>query len=312
MPKRLISVILVLIMILSFTSCSIGKSDGPGPSKHDDYTEGEEYPRVTYYDSNPENKYAAALQNSHLVYTYGEDHNDGEGAVPLEYEFLNCANYHYHRGYTLVGYDDARHGILTEPDDHIAIVFENGKAVLYDFYRRLIVDDYPYWEHDEDRAFLPICPEPLAFGLYASTKGFENTQDLVTGEIYYERFELSVVNSLCANPKGYELKTKIVDHGKADYVSEYTNYKFVYDTETEITLHADYYVTSNAKYAYNEAAGEFYSYIESELSHVLDVTVYEINTVKPSDVKDKITEMMALYDGEYRHITYSEYGDIFR
>lgn len=312
MLKKFLLLVLVSIMVLSLSACIFIKKDENGPKKPKDDTEGQTYPRVTYYDNKPGYEWAAALQNAHLVFTYGEDHSDGEGAVPLEYEFLNCANYHYHREYTLVGYDEARKGNLEQPDDHVAIVFENGKGTLYDFYRKLIVDDYPYWDNDEDRAFLPECPSSAAFSIYEHTKDFEKgtkTQDIV--DIYCERFPISVFTELCEDAKGFELKKKFVVHGEGDHTSEYTCYVFTYDPATGIGLHVEFYIDDNPKVAFDPSSGEAFYQYTSSLSSVVDMKTYELGKVTPADVKAKIAEVMAGHESEYEHISYSEYGDIF-
>ena len=43
----------------------------------------------------------------------------------------------------------------------------------------------------------------------------------------------------------------------------------------------------------------------------VEVTAYEIGKVSPADVKAKVGEIMNGHESEYRHVTYSEYGDIF-
>lgn len=317
MSKRILCFALVCVLLVSFSACGLIKLDGPSPETDaaDTGSSGGQYPRVTYYDNDENMKYAAELQNAHLKYSYGEDHSDGQGAVMYPYEFLNCADYHYHCGYTLVGYDDARHGSLSEPDDHRAIVFRNGcknEGVLYDFYRKLIVDDYPAVAYEEDRVFLPICPETRAFNVYRVTKDYEEgTKKQGSTDIICERFPLSAIQSLCENAAGFELKKKLIMHTKADHTSEYTEYKFIYDTDTEITLHADFYIDEEPKARLDEAAGEFYYVYVSSLSSVVDVNTYELGKVKPSDVEDKIKEVMSGHESEYKHITSSEYNKIF-
>ena len=314
MIKRLIFNALVCVMILLFASCGLINTKNPSqgsPGKSDDSGNGS-YPRIKYYDGKQGYEWAAALQNARISYTYGEDRSDGNGAVPLPYEFLNCANYHYHSAYSLVGYDEARRGNLDQPDDHIAIVFENGKAILYDFFRMLIVDDYPYWETDEDRAFLPKCPSSAAFSIYEHTKDFEKgtmTRDIVS--IYCERFEISVSTDLCDNAKGFELKKKFVVHGQADHTSQYTSYLFTYDPDTGIGLHVEFYIDEDPKIRFDTASGEAYYEYASSLSSVVNLTEYEIGKVTPDDVKSKIAEVMNGHESEYKHISYSEYGDIF-
>ena len=346
--KRIIALMMIAVMILALAGCSGSNKtgdnktvneqkdteqkdtdkeknedkkkdeDNTGDKSEDKKQESERenktdlYPRVTYYDNDPEMKWAASVQNSHLQYTYGENWDDDEGTVPLPYEFLNCADYHYHCGYTLCGYEDARKEKLAEPDDHIAIVIEDGKGTLYDFYRKLIIDDYPIPDNDEERAFKPICPDDLLFCVYRSTIDYEKDSKSVTnGEMICERAEKSVNTSLCPDPKGYLLKTKIIEHGKKDYVSEYTEYDFVYDADTEVSLHADIWVVDYPKANIDESTGEIYNTVTSYLSKVLDVTTYELNCVKPDDVKNKIAEVMSGHESEYKHISFSEYNEIF-
>ena len=311
--KKILSAALVCAVMLSFASCAlIGKDSPSGPKTPGDNTNGSTYPRVTYYDGKAGYEWAAALQNAHLAYTYGEDHSDGNGAVPRPYEYLNCANYHYHSAYTLVGYDESRKGNLDEPDDHVAIVFENGKAVLYDFYRKLIVDDYPYWETDEDRAFLPKCPSSAAFSIYEHTKDFEKgtmTRDIVS--IYCERFEITAVTELCDGAKGYELKKKYVVNGLADHTSECTSYLFTFDPATGIGLNVKFYIDEDPKIRFDTASSEAYYEYSSSLSSEVNMTEYEIGKVTPDDVTKKIKDVMNGHESEYEHISYSEYGDIF-
>ena len=317
MIKKLLPFMLVCIMILSAASCgqiSIGGAD-TGNSENTGNSGGSgggSYPRVTYYDGKEGYKYAASLQNAQLIYNYGEDRDDGQGVVSYPFEFLNCEDYHYHKRYTLVGYDEARKGSLNEADDHVAIVYDNGKYVLYDFYRKLIVDDFPFSEVYEDKTFLPENLGSKTFPILKETKDFEKgTKSAGKTDTYCERFEISVDSSLCPNAKGYELKTRVVSHGSADRESQYTCYKFYYDPDTEIGLYCEFYLTNDPKVKMDEGAGEAYYEYSSELSSKVEVTSYEIGKVSPSDVKAKVSEVMKGHESEYRHITYSEYGDIF-
>ena len=321
MIKKLLSLVLVCIMVFSFASCGLvntgdpdsGNSGDPGNSGNSGSGSGKgTYPRVTYYDRKDGYKYAAYLQNSHLIYDYGEDRGDGNGVVSYPFEFLNCEDYHYHRRYTLVGYDEARKGDLDEADDHIAILYENGKYVLYDFYRKLIVDDFPFAEVYEDKTFLPENLGSKTFPILTQTADFE--KDTRTGgstEFFFERSEISVDSSICSNAKGYELKTRVVAHGKTDHESQYTCFKFYYDPDTEIGLYCEFYLTNDPKVKMDEGAGEAYYVYSSELSRRVEVTSYEIGKVSPSDVKAKAAEIMKGHESEYKHVIYSEYADIF-
>lgn len=315
--KKLISISLACLLVVSLASCvSFGTVDpvqSPAESSKPagNNTNSGSYPRVTYYDGKEGYKYAASLQNAHLTYNYGEDRGDGN-VVSYSFEFLNCEDYHYHKRYTVVGYDEARRGTLSEPDEHTAIAYENGKYVLYDFYRKLIVDDFPFTEVYEDKTFLPEGLGSATFGIYKDTLKFEEgTTSRGNTDIYCERFEISPVTSLCGSPKGYELKKKIVTHGQADHESQFTQKKFFYDTETEIGLYAEFYLEDDPKIKMDETAGEAYYEYTSELSSVVEVTGYEIGKVSPSDVKAKISEVMSGHESEYKHISYGEYGDIF-
>ncbi len=311
--KKLLVLMLVCLTVLSLASCGL-KNDGqtPGGSQTPNGGSGGTYPRVTYYDGKTGYQWAASLQNSHLQYTYGEDRGDGNGVVPLPFEFLNCEDYHYHKRYTLVGYDEARKGTLSEPDDHVAIVYENGKYVLYDFYRKLIVEDFPFTEVYEDKTFLPEGIGSAAFGLYNATLKYEEgSSSRGNTDTYCERFEITPVTSLCVNAKGYELKKRIVTHGQADHVSQYTEKKFIFDADTEIGLYAEFYSADDPKIRMDEAAGEAYYEYTSALSVAVEVTLYKIGRVKPSDVTAKVSEILSGHEAEYKRISYSEYGDIF-
>ena len=311
MIKKLLSIMLVCIMIISFASCKLGGKGETDSGKSGKSGNGS-YPRVTYYDGKEGYKYASYLQNAHLIYNYGEDRNDGKGVVSYPFEFLNCEDYHYHCRYTLVGYDEALKGNLNEPDDHIAIIYDNGKYMLYDFYRKLIVDDYPLEEICEDKTFLPENLGSATFPILYQTRDFEKGSKSTVGvDTICERFELTVESSLCPNAKGYELKTKMVTHGKTDHESQYTNYKFYYDPETEIGLYCEFYLTDDPKIKIDDSTEEAYVVYSSELMSRVEVTTYEIGKVSPADVKAKVSEIMNGHESEYKHISYSEYGDIF-
>ncbi|MBO4327291.1 MAG: hypothetical protein J5950_08465 [Clostridia bacterium] len=313
--KKLFSLILACVMILSLTACSLLKPNNqdPGGSQKPGNNSGNgAYPRVTYFDGKDGYKYAASLQNAHLVYNYGEDRSDGKGVVSYPFEFLNCEDYHYHCRYTLVGYDEARKGNLSEPDEHVAIVLDNGKYVLYDFYRKLIVDDFPFTEVYEDKYFLPEGLGSAAFGVYRNTIKFEEESgSRGNTDVYYERAEISPVTSLCGSPKGFELTKRFVTHGQADHESKLTSKKFFFDSETEVGLYCEFYSEDDPKVKMDSAAGEAYYEYTSELDSVVEVTVYEIGKVSPSDVKAKVTELMTGHESEYRHVSFSEYSDIF-
>ena len=309
--RKILSVLLACLMILSLASCGLIKTNNTDPANSQDPGKGR-YPRVTYYDGKEGYKYAAELQNAHLVYDYGEDRNDGNGVVSYPFEFLNCEDYHYHRRYTVVGYDEARKGTLNEADDHVAIIYDNGEYVLYDFYRKLIVDDFPFTEVYEDKTFLPENLGSATFPILRQTKDFEKgTRSTVAVDTYCERFEISVTSSLCPNAKGYELKTKVVTHGGTDHESQYTNLKFYYDPDTEIGLYCEFYLTDDPKIKIDDGGEEAYYVYSSELMSRVEVTAYEIGKVSPADVKAKVSEIMKGHESEYRHISYSEYGDIF-
>ena len=308
--KRIISIILVCAAVLLLASCAGGKD--PGGTKKLQNGPGGAYPRVMYYDGKDGYKYAAALQNAHLVYDYGEDRSDGNGVVSYPFEFLNCEDYHYHCRYTLVGYDEARKGQLNEPDDHTAIILDNGKYVLYDFYRKLIVDDFPLTEVCEEKTFLPENLGSATFPILRQTKDFEKgTKSTTALDTYCERSEISVTSPLCPNAKGYELKTRIVTHGKTDRESQYMNYRFYYDPETEIGLYCEFYLTDDPKIQIDGDTEEAYYVYSSELMSKVEVTLYEIGKVSVSDVKAKVAEIMSGHESEYEHISYSEYGDLF-
>ena len=100
--RKLLAAVLACLTVLSLASCSFKKPDDQTPGDSQDPGKGQ-YPRVTYYDNKDGYKYAANLQNAHLVYNYGEDRGDGNGVVSYPFEFLNCEDYHYHCRYTLVG-----------------------------------------------------------------------------------------------------------------------------------------------------------------------------------------------------------------
>lgn len=309
--RKLLAALLACLTVLSLASCSFKKPDDQTQGDSQDPGKGQ-YPRVTYYDNKDGYKYAANLQNAHLVYNYGEDRGDGNGVVSYPVEFLNCEDYHYHRRYTLVGYDEARKGNLSEADDHIAIVFDNGKYTLYDFYRKLIVDDFPMTEVYEDKTFLPENLGSKTFPILKETKDFEKgTRSTTAIDTYCERFEITVNSSLCPNAKGYELKTKIVTHGKSDHESQYTDFRFYYDPDTEIGLYCEFYLTNDPKIKIDDGTEEAYYVYSSELMSRVEVTAYEIGKVSPADVKAKVGEIMNGHESEYRHISYSEYGDIF-
>ena len=309
--KKILSFLLACAAVLTLASCGSNKSDDPKPVTPQDPGKGQ-YPRVTYYDGKEGYKYAAALQNAHLIYNYGEDHNDGNGVVSYPFEFLNCEDYHYHCRYTLVGYDEARKGELNEPDDHVAIVYDDGKYVLYDFYRKLIVDDFPLTVIYEEKTFLPENLGSATFPILRQTRDFEKgTKSTVAIDTYCERVDLAVTSSLCPNAKGCELKTRIVTHGKTDHESQYTNYKFYYDPETEIGLYCEFYLTDDPKIQIDGGSEEAYYVYSSELMSRVEVTTYEIGKVSPSTVTAKVSEIMNGHESEYTHISYSDYGDIF-
>ncbi len=309
--RKLLSAVLACLTILSLVSCSSIKPDDRNPVDSKNPGKGQ-YPRVTYYDNKDGYKYAANLQNAHLVYNYGEDRNDGNGVVSYPFEFLNCEDHHYHRRYTVVGYDEARKGDLNEADDHIAIVYDSGKYVLYDFYRKLIVDDFPFAEVYEDKTFLPENLGSKTFPILKETKDFEKgTKSTTSIDTYCERFEITVNSSLCPNAKGYELKTRIVTHGKADHESQYDNFRFYYDPDTEIGLYCEFYLTEDPKIKIDDSTEEAYYVYSSELMSRVEVTAYELGNVSAADVKAKVSEIMKGHESEYKHISYSEYGDIF-
>ena len=318
MKKALTIVIFILLLVISVSCGTVGGgtvTDQNGTqqnNQNEQNTQSGSYPRVTYYDGKDGYKWAAALQNAHLTYNYGEDRNDGRGVVSYQFEFLNCENCHYHKRYTLVGYDEAYNGTLTEADDHIGIVFENGKCVYYDFYRKLIVDDFPFLEVYEDKTFLPENLGSATFGIYNATKDFESgSKKQGNTDIVCERTEFQPTTTLCGSAKGYELSKKMIYHGKSDHTSEFTSTKFFYDTDTEIGLYAEFYMEDDPKVKLDEAAGESYYEYRSELSSVVEVTGYETGKVSPSDVKAKIDEVMKGHETEYKHVSYSEYSDIF-
>ena len=315
MLKKILSLVLVCIMILSFASCGLintNTSNSGKPGNSGNNSGKGSHPRVTYYDGMEGYKYAAYLQNAHLVYNYGRDLSDGEGVVSYPFEFLNCEDYHYHRRYTVVGYDEARNGNLDEADDHIAIVYDNGKYLLYDFYRKIIVDDFPMTVVYEEKVFLPENLGSKTFPILKETKDFEKgTKSTAAVDTYCERFEITVNSSLCPNAKGYELKTRINTHNKSEHESQYTNYKFYYDPETEIGLYCEFYLTNDPKIKIDDSTEEAYPFYSSELSEKVEVTTYEIGNVSPADVKEKVSEIMNGHESEYKHISYSEYGDIF-
>ncbi len=313
--KKLVSFFLLIAMVFSFAACGIINQNNPGtddPKNPGNSSGNGSYPRVTYYDGKDGYKYAASLQNAHLIYNYGRDFSDGKGVVSYPFEFLNCEDYHYHCRYTLVGYDEARKGNLSEADDHIAIVYDNGKYVLYDFYRKLIVDDFPFTEVYEDKTLLPENLGSKTFPILKQTKDFEKgTKSKDKTDTYCERVEISVNSSLCSNVKGYELKTRIVTHGTTDHESQYTNYKFYYDPNTEIGLYCEFYFVNDPKVKMDQSSGDAYYEYSSELSEKVEVTTYEIGKVSPADVKAKVSEIMKGHESEYKHISYSEYCDIF-
>ena len=315
MPKKLLSFALACVMILSLASCGLINIKNPGSEDSGNSGNGSgggSCPRVTYYDGKEGYKYAASLQNAHLIYNYGEDRGDGKGVVSYQFEFLNCEDYHYHCRYTLVGYDEARKGNLDEADDHIAIVFDNGKYLLYDFYRKLIVDDFPMTEAYEDKTFLPENLGSKTFPILKQTKDFEKgTKSKDKTDTYCERIEINVDSSICPNAKGYELRTRIVTHGTTDHESQYVNYRFYYDPDTEIGLYCEFYFVNDPKIKMDSSSGDAYYEYSSELSEKVEVTAYEIGKVSPADVKAKVGEIMKGHESEYRHVTYSEYGDLF-
>ena len=311
--KKALSLILVCAAILSLASCSsmlsgISGSDASGKS-----SSGGNAPRVAFYDGKEGYKYAAALQNAHLKYNYGEERNDGKGVVSYAFEYMNCEDNHYHCRYTLVGYDDACKGKLTEADDHVAIIYEKNKYVLYDFYRKMIVDDFPFLEVYEDKTFLPEGLGSATFGIFNATKKYEEegTKSHGNTDTFCERMEFEPVTSLCANANGYELVKRIVTHGKADHESKYTEKKFIYDTETEIGLYAEFYLDNDPKVKMDQGGGEAYYEYTSSLSSVTEVTAYEIGSISPADVKSKVSELTSGHESEYKHITFSEYSAIF-
>lgn len=313
--KKFITLFLIAAMVFAAASCNMtgGSDTVTGDNKDPENTPGGgSYPRVTYYDGKEGYKYAASLQNAHLTYNYGRDISDGNGVVSFSFEFLNCEDYHYHRRYTLVGYDEARKGNLDEADDHIAIVYDNGKYVLYDFYRKLIVDDFPMTEAYENKTFLPENLGSKTFPILNQTKDFESgTKSKDKTDTYCERVEISVDSSLCSNAKGYELKTRIVTHGTTDHESQYTNYKFYYDPDTEIGLYCEFYFVNDPKIKMDQTSGDAYNEYSSELSERVEVTSYQIGKVSPDDVKAKVAEVMKGHESEYKHISYGEYGDLF-
>ena len=310
MTKKLLSIALVCVMILSFASC--GSAGTGSPDSGNPGNGRGSYPRVTYYDGKEGYKYAASLQNAHLIYNYGRDLDDGNGVVSFPFEFLNCEDYHYHRRYTLVGYDEARKGNLNEADDHVAIVYDNGKYLLYDFYRKLIVDDFPMTEAYENKTFLPENLGSKTFPILKQTKDFEKgTKSKDKTDTYCERTEISVDSSVCSNAKGYELKTRIVTHGTTDHESEYVNYRFFYDPDTEIGLYCEFYFVNDPKVRLDQSSGDAYYEYSSELSEKVEVTAYEIGKTSPADVKEKVGEIMKGHESEYRHVSYGEYGDLF-
>ncbi len=310
MMKKLLSIALVCVTILSLASCG---SAGTGSPDSGNQGSGKgAYPRVTFYDGKEGYKYAASLQNAHLIYDYGRDLDDGNGVVSYSFEFLNCEDYHYHRRYTLVGYDEARKGNLNEADDHVAIVYDNGKYLLYDFYRKLIVDDFPMTEAYENKTFLPENLGSKTFPILKQTKDFEKgTKTAGSTDTYCERTEISVESSLCSNAKGYELKTRIVSHGTTDHESGYVNYRFYYDPDTEIGLYCEFYFVNDPKVKMDQSSGDAYYEYSSELSEKVEVTAYEIGKTSPADIKDKVGEIMKGHESEYRHVSYGEYGDLF-
>ena len=315
--KKVICLVVACFMIVLLAACAASGNPGDaGTGKNKSQSgvgqKSDDHPRLTCYDGAEGMKWAAALQNGRLVYNYGEDRNDGKGVVSLPFEFLNCADCHYHCGYTVSGFDDALEGRLPEADDHMAVVFKDGKGTLYDFYRKLIVDDYPYPDSEEDRAFLPKCPETDAFNLYEQTKDYEEgTKQAGDTDIFCERIEKDAPNELCDKARSCELRCRIVSRENADFVSEYKEYVFAYDPDTEVTLHADFYLVSDAKYAIDEKSGKLYAYRDSSLRAVLDVTGYDINTVAPQDVQAKISSVMSGHESEYKHISFAEYNEIF-
>lgn len=309
--RRILSLILVCLTVISLASCGIKTPSGQEPAASQKPA-GDPYPRVTYYDGKDGYKYAANLQNAHLIYNYGEDRADGNGVVSYPFEFLNCEDYHYHRRYTLVGYDEARKGELNEADDHIAIVYDNGKYVLYDFYRKLIVDDFPLTETNEDKTFLPENLGSATFSILKQTKDFEKGSKSTSAvDTFCERFELTVDSSLCPNARGCQLKTRIVTHGKTDHESEYTCYKFYYDPDTEIGLYCEFYLTDDPKIAIDDGSEEAYYVYSSDLMSVVEVLAYEIGKTSPADVKAKVSEIMSGHESEYEHVSYDEYGELF-
>ena len=313
--KRIVIIALAIMMVVSLAACGTISNNQGGSNNHGNQGNNSgngSYPRVTFYDGKEGYKYAASLQNAHLIYNYGRDFSDGNGVVSFPFEFLNCEDYHYHCRYTLVGYDDARKGKLNEADDHIAIIYDNGKYVLYDFYRKLIVDDFPMTEVYEDKTFLPENLGSKTFPILKQTKDFENgTKSKDKTDTYCERVELDVNSSLCSNAKGYELKTRIVTHGTTDHESQYTNYKFYYDPDTEIGLYCEFYFVNDPKIKMDQSSGDAYNEYSSELSERVEVTTYEIGKVSPADVKAKVNDIMKGNESEYKHISYSEYSDIF-
>ena len=120
------------------------------------------------------------MQNAHLKYNYGEDRSDGKGVVSYSFEFLNCEDYHYHCRYTLVGYDEARKGNLPEADDHIAIIYENGKYVL----------DNGVVRTTEERTSELIVKDYFKKGLYANIAKIDD-MDIIASRLIDPKAETS-------------------------------------------------------------------------------------------------------------------------
>ncbi|MBP1586983.1 MAG: hypothetical protein ILO53_01100 [Clostridia bacterium] len=328
--KKTIILSIIFVLILALASCATVKpgdnkpggqkpaeSQKPGESGDKPGDEPGEpakdsHPRVTYYDGKEGYEAAASLQNAHLVYNYGEDRQDGSDVVSYPFEFMNCEDYHYHRRYTLVGYDEARKGTLAEADDHVAIVFDGGKYVLYDFYRKLIVDDFPLRVVNENKTFLPEGPGSATFNIYQETMNYEeesSTQGKL--ETICGREEIDVTSSLCEKPGGYELTKLIITHSLTDHGSQITITQFTYDTETGIGLYAEYYTEDDPVVKIDETSNDTYYEFSSTLDSVVEVTVYEVGTVSPADVTAKVNELVSGNESEFRHVSFDEYSEIF-
>ncbi len=290
--KKVLTVALALILVLSLASCF--ESDGSGSGTSGDHT-ADEYPRYTGFDGTS-SVARANLQNCHITYTYDAD-CEGDPSTVLTGEYITCLNRQYYRTYSLYGYSQHIKGDTeyTQPDNHYAFVFKDGQWTVYDFFRKIIATggepDYHDGKWSDGIEVTSFSHNTLLlWELDAET--FEPTDKYGIAECLDKIDGRTVCGKSCNGWMRYTSYTS------GDYTQNAYDYRLWVDPETHLTLRYEWYVGH---------------YDLTEPGNVFEVTGLKLNCVSQKAFDEMIAKLVEDMGGEekFQKTSWSEYWDMF-